>query len=174
MKSALELALADYDGRHAEVLQQIVADVAPTAAVLRQAVRLTGCLTGRGDAVVAKGASYVLWAWLTEGAKASPRVVADLADILPRLDDKWVMLHVVRCVPLVRVEARQAKAFAAMLQRASQREFPFLRAWSVDSMHKLSLEHPSLAADARRMMEAALDDEAPSVRKIVSRILSRR
>jgi len=170
MKSALELALADYDGRHAEVLQQIVAEVAPTAAVLRQAVRLTG----RGDAVMAKGASYVLWAWLTEGAKASPRVVADLADTLPRLDDKWVMLHVVRCVPLVRVEARHAKAFAAMLQRASQREFPFLRAWSVDSMHKLSLEHANLAADARSMMEAALDDEAPSVRKIVSRILSGR
>ncbi|MCK5942847.1 MAG: hypothetical protein KAI24_12800, partial [Planctomycetes bacterium] len=91
----LELLLEPYDGRHAEVLKEIAAAVAPTAATLRQAVRLAE----HERTIIAQGATWLLWTWLSAGARCTPKLAAELVARLPHLDDKWVMLHVTRCLP---------------------------------------------------------------------------
>ncbi len=170
MKSALELALLDYDGKHADILKELRDQFVPNASVLRQTVRLAG----HDNVLIAQGATWLLWTWLTNGARLTPHIVAELAEVLPGLTDKWVLLHLVRCVPLVTVEAPHADAFARFLQRCCEGELPFLRAWAVDSLHRLSLDHAKFAAVARRRMEAAAVDPAPSVRKRLEKILQGR
>jgi len=170
MKPALEIALLDYDGKHADILGELRDQFAPKAAVLRQAVRLAG----HNNVLIAQGATWLLWAWLKNGAKPTPRIVAELAEMLPRLTDKWVLLHLVRCVPLITVEAQHASALAKFLQRCCEGELPFLRAWAVDCLHRLSLDHAKFAAVARRAMEVAAVDPAPSVRKRLEKILQGR
>jgi len=110
----------------------------------------------------------LLWLLLT------PRVTAELAELLPNLEDKWVLLHLVRCVPLVTVTSEHVAAYANFLQRCGHCEMPFLRAWAIDSLHRLSLDHEALVQDARRVLEAAAVDPAPSVRKRLRKILQGR
>ncbi|MFT4843606.1 MAG: hypothetical protein ACI8UD_002557 [Planctomycetota bacterium] len=87
------------------------------------------------------------------------------------LENKWVLLHLVRCVPLMVVPSDHVAAYAQFLQRCCGGQLPFLRAWAVDSLHQLSLQHGQLEEQARATMEAAAVDPAPSVRKRLRKIL---
>tara|TARA_R110002072_G_scaffold291959_1_gene460312 strand:+ start:4143 stop:4667 length:525 start_codon:yes stop_codon:yes gene_type:complete len=166
-RTALEIALGDYDGKHADVLKELREEFSPTAAVLRQCVKLAA----HDDALIAQGATWLLWSWLTSGSRLTPRVIAELAQLLPGFEDKWVLLHLVRCVPLMDVPGQHAVAYAEFLQRCCGGQLPFLRAWAMDSLHRLALQHEQLEAQARAAMEAAADDPAPSVRKRLQKIL---
>lgn len=165
--SALEDALRDYDGKHADVLKELRDDVAPKAAVLRQAVKLAL----HGDAHIAQGATWLLWAWLTRGAQLTVSTNSLLVASLAQMQDKWVLLHVVRCLPLMTISSAETKPCLAFLQRCLAGELPFLRAWAVDSLHRLALEHEQHAGVARRALENCAEDPAPSVRKRVQKIL---
>lgn len=169
-KSALELALEDYDGRHADVLKELVEGLEPRPDVLRQAVRLAV----HDDERIAKGATYLLWSWVSAGARMTPVVVRELAELLPRVTGKWSRLHVARCVPAFDVPEELVGAFAAFLETCRRAELPFLRAWAIDALHELSMRHPSLADPARAAMEDGANDPAPSVRKRVEKIVTGR
>ena len=169
-KSALEVALADYDGRHHDVLKELVERLEPRATVLRQAVRLAA----HEDQVIAQGATYLLWAWVSAGARTTPALVAELAAVLPDVKGKWSYLHVARCVAHLSVPAELAEVFATFLERCRRAELPFLRAWAIDSLHALSLQHDALLEAARAAMEDGQDDPAPSVKKRVQKILTGR
>jgi len=167
-KSALEVALEDYDGRHNDVLKELVERLEPRPDVLRQAARLAVHAEER----IAKGASYLLWSWVSAGARTTPALVRELAALLPRVEGKWSRLHVARCVPAFDVPEELVGAFAAFLETCRRAELPFLRAWAIDALHELSMRHASWADRARVAMEEGLDDPAPSVRKRVQKILA--
>ena len=165
--SALEDALGDYDGKHADVLKELRDEITPNAPVLRQAVKLAL----HDDERIAQGATWLLWAWLTGGAGLTPSTNSLLVASLARMQDKWVLLHVVRCLPLMTIPPSEAKPCVAFLQRCLAGKLPFLRAWAVDSLHRLALQHPCYADVSRQALEAGAEDPAPSVRKRVQKIL---
>jgi hypothetical protein len=166
-RSALEIALGDYDGKHADVLKELREELSPTAAVLRQCVRLAA----HEDAVIAQGATWLLWSWMTSGSRLTPSIIGELAGMLSGFEDKWVLLHLVRCVPLMVVPMNHVEAYAEFLLRCCYGQLPFMRAWAMDSLHRLSLQHAQLEEQARAAMEAAAVDPAPSVRKRLRKIL---
>lgn len=166
-RSALEIALGDYDGKHADVLKELKQEFEPTAAVLRQCVRLAG----HEDVLIGQGATWLLWSWMSSGARLTPRVIGELAGMLPGFDDKWVLLHLIRCVPLMKVPAEHVPAYAQFLERCCSGKLPFMRAWAMDSLHRMALAHEHLAERSRAAMEAAAVDPAPSVRKRLQKIL---
>jgi len=165
--SPLEIELRSYDGRHADVLKEIAAATEPKASVLRQAIQLSV----HGDLAIAQGATWLLWTWLGDGAKCTPKLVGELVGLLPRFEDKWVMLHVARCLPGLELDAPQLDACCVFLQRCYQGRLPFLRAWAMDALHELSLRYEGAAVAAREVMEAAADDPAKSVQARLRRIL---
>ena len=55
-RSALEIALGEYDGKHAAVLKELKQAFSPTAAALRQCVRLAG----HEDPLIAQGSTWLL------------------------------------------------------------------------------------------------------------------
>ena len=166
-KSPLEQALADYDGRHHDVLKELLRCWQPRVPVLRQAVRLAV----HEDEHIAKGATYLLWAWVAAGARVTPALVVELAELLPDVHGKWSCLHLARCIPHLAVARQQAGQFATFLERCRCASLPFLRAWAIDALHALSLHHPALLRDASAALQDGLVDPAPSVRKRVAKIL---
>lgn len=170
MTVALADALRDYDGRHKDVLEQAARDVAPTAGALRQATRL---LAG-DELLLAQAASWVLLAWVQGGARPTRAVTAALVDALPRLSDKWVVLHVARCVPRLSLDTAQVEAACAFLTGAFGSRAPFVRAWALDGLFRLGLEHSEAELPARRALEAAQQDPAKSVQARLRNLLGRR
>lgn len=165
-RQQLAAALAAYDGRHVDVLEELRDELRPDAAMLRAAVSLS-C---DDDVRVAQGASWLLQAWLERGARATPKLVAVLVAALPGVRDKWVRQHLSRCLPLVPLAEASVEAARDFLVHGCRHEQPFVRAWSIDSLHRLAHAHPGCAEPARRALEAGQHDAAASVRARVRNI----
>ena len=69
---------------------------------------------------------------MTSGARLTPRVITELAGMLPSFADNWVLLHLIRCVPLMEVPPEHVAAYAQFLQRCCSGKLPFMRAWAMD------------------------------------------
>ena len=63
--SLLAQALADYDGRHKDVLEAIRAGIEPQPMVLDECIALATA----GDPRLASGAAWLLRAWVEAGAR---------------------------------------------------------------------------------------------------------
>ncbi|MCR9245036.1 MAG: hypothetical protein NXI31_08380 [bacterium] len=162
----LRSALAAYDGKHTDLLESLRDRVEPRAAVLRQCVDLAT----DPDARLAAGATWLLRAWVEAGRQPSPGVMARLARALPAVQEHWARLHLCQTVRSLRVPRAHAAAFAAFLGECRLAKKPFLRAWAIDGLHRLALDHPAHEPAARAALEAGLADPAASVRARVRRI----
>lgn len=166
--ATLAQELADYDGKHVETLQELLRAYEPKAAVMRQCIRLS--TNERWQ--VALGATWLMYHWLKNGAALTKKLVAEQAELLPDVSNKWAQMHITRCVPLIEIHADQASAFAQFLERCCANQMPFLRAWGMDSLYRLALRHDECMPLARAAMEAAQEDPAASVRARLRRIMS--
>lgn len=164
---SLQDELAAYDGKHADVLKEIAAAHEPKAAVLRQAV----ALSVHEDVTVAQGATWLLWTWLGQGAGCTARLVEALVERLPAMEDKWVMLHVARCLPALQLSPAQIDVCCAFLRRCYAGKLPFLRAWAMDALYELAQRYDEVEAAAREVLEAAAEDPAKSVQARYRKIM---
>lgn len=160
--------LADYDGKHVETLQELFRVYEPKAAVLRQCIELSTSERWQ----TALGATWIMFHWVKAGAKLTQKMVAAQAEQLPDVSNKWAQLHITRCVPQMEIGSEHAAAFGEFLDRCCRADMPFLRAWAMDSLHRLALVHDDCMPLARAAMEAAQDDPAASVRARLRRIMS--
>ncbi|MFN3242456.1 MAG: hypothetical protein ACE37K_13210 [Planctomycetota bacterium] len=160
--------LAAYDGRHADVLKEIAAACEPKAAMLRQAVTLSV----HEDVTIAQGATWLLWTWLGRGATCADKQVEALVQRLPAMQDKWVMLHVARCLPGLKLSTAQVEASCAFLRRCYAGELPFLRAWAMDALYELAQRFGAAEPAAREVLEAAAEDPAKSVQARYRKIMN--
>jgi len=161
-------ALLEYDGKHKDVLEEILDAVDPKPAVLREAVGLTS----HEDSSVATGATWLLREWIEAGVAFGAPLIKRLAVELPKVEHHWARLHVCQAVRSMKIAAAHAPAFASFLEVCLQDRRPLPRAWAIDGLHHLGLSHPAFAAAARRAMEAGIEDPAASVRARVRRIMS--
>ncbi len=162
----LRLALAEYDGRHTESLEAIRDAGPPTAGTLRAAIDLGA----DPDQRLAAAATWLLRAWAEAEVRLAPSQVARLARTLPSISGAWARLHVCQTVRSIRVPVAEAEAFADFLEACRVERQPFLRAWAVDGLHRLALQHPRFEPRARVALEEASEDPAASVRARVRRI----
>lgn len=73
-------------------------------------------------------------------------------------------LHVCQTIAHVAIPARNAEQLARFLRRCAGGDHKFVRAWSVDALHRLSEQHVKYRSEARAALRVALDDPAASVR----------
>lgn len=159
--TSLEESLRAYDGKSTAVLESILGAGAPDAAELREAV----ALCGSAEPHVAAGASWLLRAWAeAEGVSVGAPLVRRLAVVLPQIEDHWARQHVCQALRSLRVPRPVAEEFAAFVRACVASERPFLRAWAVDGMVRLSAAHSDYRLEAEGMVAAALGDPKASVR----------
>ncbi|MEM8930246.1 MAG: hypothetical protein AAGE94_03680, partial [Acidobacteriota bacterium] len=85
--------------------------------------------------------------------------------------DPWARLHVCRMIAVIEIPEHAADGFADFLRHGVESEHKFLRAWAIDGMHRLALQHPRLADEAETILQRGADDAAASVRARIRNIL---
>lgn len=165
---SLLLDLADYDGKAVATLEAIRVSRDPTPSILSESIGLADA----PDDPVSVGATWLLRAWLEEGATLDAAQISDFAARLEHVTAAWARLHACQCVrSLGSPDAESADRIATFLRDCRSSERPFLRAWATDGMHALSQCHPVFEAEADRMLADAFSDPAASVRARARRIV---
>ena len=160
--------LIDYDGKSVEQLEAMRARYMPDDEALAELVRLS--LGPEENPAI--GASWLLHAWLSEGAFLPAMATAALTDGLGELPGHWVRLHACRLVPELELAPAQAEVWADFLEGCRTEARPFLRAWATDGLVRLAAAHPEYSDAAKRAVEEAMSDPAASVRARARRILA--
>lgn len=164
----VHLALAEYDGKRVDTLQDIKRAHRASRELLTDLVHLTTDDEGNVQA----GATWLLRAYLTEGASLPTEQVAELAAALPDIADTWARLHVCQSVRYLEIAGPEAPRFAGFLRDCTTDRNTFVRAWATDGFSRLAHQHGAFADEAKRLLDAALVDPAPSIRARARQILA--
>lgn len=165
---SLKEDLSEYDGKSTDLLHEILADGRPGTARWREAVDLCA----GEDPRLAAGASWLFRAWLEAGHPIPGTSLNRLAARLARIEDPWTHQHLCQSLASLEVPAEHAEAFVAFCAAGQQSPRPFLRAWACDGLYRLAQQHPGYTGDAELALQAALEDQAASVRARARRILA--
>ena len=164
----LASALADYDGKRTESLEIFLGSHGPDATLLSQLVDLS-LGENRNDA---NGASWLLKAYLTQGAELAPEVVAALIHGAADVVEPWAQLHICQSIRFITVPTDSAESLGRFLESCRSAPRPFLRAWATDGLQALAAQHPEYEGAAAAALKEALEDPAASVRARARRILN--
>jgi hypothetical protein len=153
-------ALDDFDGRHVDDLTALQKKTPLSPAVV--GVVIEAMASPRESVQV--GATWLLKAYLDDGASLSPREVERIGGRLVGLNDGFARLHVCQSVRRLVIPEPVATAFAAFVRECMVSPNTYLRAWGPDAFAHLARQHPAFEDEARRKVEGALSDTAASVR----------
>jgi hypothetical protein len=165
---SLHHELSRFDGKGLAVLEAILANTAVSTEVLDTLV----AIVDGEDAHRQTGASWLLRAYLQEGAALEAKQVSRLASALAGMHDGFGRLHVCQAMDDITVPPAHAEFFADFFRSCASSKNTFLRAWAPHGFFQLALAHERYADDARAMVEKALTDAAPSVRARARRTLT--
>ena len=113
---------------------------------------------------VASGATWLLRAHLQTEGPLPARLTADLIHSLEHIETWDAQLHICQLVSKLTVPADCADVLYAWLEHLITHERPFVRAWSIDAICQLALQHDTYANEAKHVLKRATDDPAASVR----------
>lgn len=164
---SLRSTLADFDGKETSRLEAIRSGPAPEATDLDEAI----ALLSDSSAELQIGASWLLRAWLEDGAELDEPQTDALADRLTDVLDGFPRLHLCQLARHLRIPGTRAADFAAFYSGCLESPNTFVRAWAPDAFFRLAAQHESWNDEARRHVEAALTDEKASVRARARRLI---
>ena len=162
------LDLSRFDGKSLVELKSIKAARDSSSELLADLVEITG----DDDKNMQIGATWLLRAYLEEGARLSAEQIGRLVLRLPTLHDGFSRLHICQSMRQIEVSARHAEAFAVFFRECLLSKNTFLRAWAPDGFCRLAARHPRYDAEVRVLIEKALADPAASVRARARKILA--
>jgi hypothetical protein len=110
------------------------------------------------------GGSWLLAAYLKEGAQLTGAQVAQLASALANMRDGFGRLHICQAAEHLTVPVEHTDAFADFYRSSAKSDNTFLRAWAPHGLFHLASRHRTHMREAQDMLEQALSDPAPSVR----------
>jgi len=152
--------LGHFDGKNVAVLQHLLSETPCTGEVLDDLLDAVAI----DDASMQMAASWMLRQYLERGARLDPHRTRVLGEALPYVEAGFARLHLCQLMAHLQIPAEGAEAFAAFFRKSASHTNTFLRAWAPHGLHLLAQQHGEFADEARKMIEAALSDPAPSVR----------
>lgn len=165
----LRAEIEKFDGRRTASLDSLAKRLAPTEAVLRDLFRLA-----QSDDLKAQTAStWLLKRFQEDGHAFSKKDTGTLLALLCETDHWEARLHLLQMLPALTIPGelmerlRRALDSDAFVKSANK----FVRAWSYNGIAVLADQHPGLRPAAARLLHAALEGEAASVRARVRAIL---
>lgn len=170
MSISLRAALGDYDGKTVATLEAIHAGCAGSAALLDELIDIAAC--EQAPPKVQAGATWLLRRYLQDGQAPTAAGMTRLAAGLGHLDDPWACLHLCQAMGQIAVPASEAEAFATFLRRCLEMSSKFVRAWAYDGFFRLGQQHQHFETEALSLLVKAQEEEAPSIRARVRKILA--
>ncbi|MFL4470937.1 hypothetical protein ACERZ8_14000 [Tateyamaria armeniaca] len=160
MQSQLEQHIEAYDGKAVTLLSQAMQACRGHPGCLDDVVGL--CFDARP--LISEGATWILKAEVENGTTVPPHLVARIAGDLDRLSSWQAHLHLCQSFDHLACNAEQTAEFFAWADKLRTHARPFLRAWSLHVLVKISLEFEGFRQAAERALIAGENDQAASVR----------
>ena len=165
-KAVLYQQLAAFDGKQTGPLVEVMARHGEDADYLDVLIDAMG----KEDSALNVPASWLV----LEHLKAGGAITSDQTQLLfatLNLQREWpFLLHVCQSVQHLSVARKSADAVWPLLVRLSEHDRPFVRAWSLDALFRIAIQHGDpFAASATGLIGKGCDDDKASVRKVAQR-----
>ncbi len=164
--AALLNRLQAFDGRAVSILGEVEAEYRNEAAYLDAVI----ALTAHDQAEVSSGATWLIKAALERGEALSAAQSEALWDEIPAIQHWQAQLHICQSAAYLTFSADGAATTDRWLTPLLHHDRPFLRAWSVDALCRIAVQHPEYGHAAREAARAAANDSAASVRARVRQL----
>jgi hypothetical protein len=122
---------------------------------------------------IQKGATWLLKRHLEGSHKLEGNEVAALLKLMPKLEHWESKLHILQCLPYIRVGRTEKCNVEIFLQKCLVDKNKFVRAWAYNGFYELSLQYPEYKEKTEQFFEMAMRDEAPSVKARIRNILKK-
>lgn len=169
MSTSLHAALEAYDGKTVATLEAIHGGCVGSASLLDELIEIT--VDTESPANVQAGATWLLRRYLQDGHAPTASGIERLAAGLAHIEHPWACLHLCQAMDPMAVPARHADAFATFLRRCLDMPSKFVRAWAYDGFFRLGQHHARFEPEALALLVKAQEEEAPSIRARVRKIL---
>lgn len=159
-RSRLRAALAAFDGKATTLLCEAKVQ-------LREAPGFWDALfalADDADPMVQSGSTWLIQQSLKCGDLALDDAARALTPRLEGLHHWSAILHVLQTLDLYDRPRAEGPALARFAQTQIDAERPFVRAWAVNALCVLAVQHPEFRAAAETARDHALNDTAASVR----------
>ena len=113
---------------------------------------------------VACGATWLLKAHIQTKGPLPAGLTADLIHTLEHIETWDAQLHICQSISKMDIPASSADVLYAWLEPLITHDRPFVRAWSIDAICQLALQHNAYANKAQQALQGGADDPAASVR----------
>lgn len=164
--AALLTRLQAFDGRAVSMLGEIEVDYGSEPAYLDAVI----ALAAYDQAQVSSGATWLIKAALERGEALSAAQSEALCDEVPAIRYWQAQLHICQSAAYLTFSADGAATMDRWLTPLLHHDRPFLRAWSVDALCRIAVQHPEYGTAARDAAHAAAKDSAASVRARVRQL----
>ncbi|MEM9573149.1 MAG: hypothetical protein AAF996_16905 [Pseudomonadota bacterium] len=166
MMADLRTALLGFDGKAVSYLSETGVRFRTHPSFLSDLV----ALANDPEAHIADGATWLVKDHLETGGAFPHELVEPLLRSVESRPSWGAILHVAQCVQHLDLSGvDDPSVFDAMYQHVSHDQ-PFVRAWALDAICRLSERVPVRRNQAREALNAALQDQAASVQARARRI----
>ena len=127
-----------------------------------------------GDAACELGATWLLKKHLESGGRLSGKTTSQLWTTAGAFKEWGSKLHVLQSMVHLTVPERDKKCVEALLRECLNDKNKFVRAWAYSGFYELAAAHPEYRDEAGVLLMAGLEEEAPSVRARIRRLMKER
>ncbi|RKY20057.1 MAG: hypothetical protein DRQ55_08940 [Planctomycetota bacterium] len=159
MKSGLRTHLLSFDGKDVDMLEALRQVFPASRPLMAELVQMATDEEGH----VQSAATWLLRRHMADGERLAPKEVGLLGAALGDVTDPWARQHLCQSIGSIAISVDHHQNYAAFLRACCEAERPFLRAWGVDGLYRLSLQHTELAEEVEQRLASARGDEAASV-----------
>lgn len=160
MTTSLRDALRAFDGKAVSCLSEARVKYEDAPDYLAQLV----ALAAESEAEISAGATWMLKDHLENGGSLPSELVAPVLRNLTQTPSWSTALHLLQSVQYLDLGGVSDPGFSQAVVEYTGHERPFLRAWAVDALWRLSTAHSNLRPLAENALETAANDPAASVR----------
>lgn len=170
MVTSLQTGLAEWDGKSVAIIKALYQKHSGQSDFI---ISLLSALKHKDQA---RGASWCLKNGLESGVKLSPSQSKELVQQLETKDQMeqahWeTRLHLLQCLPYLAIPASEKENLLVFIRSAISAPEKFVRAWGYNALYVLAGQFPELRQETQVSLQAALEDQAPSVRARVRTLL---
>jgi hypothetical protein len=156
--------LEQWDGKSADVIGSIYRRACDSPGFEDELIRLLR----RADCQ--SGASWCLKAWLEEDHSLDQAQGDAILDSLSCLNDWQSKLHVLQCLPYLKISAQTKSTVEHFLRQHLSAENKFVRAWCFNGWFELACAYPEYQQEVQQFFDMAMRDEAASVKARIRKL----
>ena len=160
MRPELFEQLLQYDRKSTDSLKQVIAAFSSNPDYPNALIEFSAS----EHAQVACGATWLLKAFCEAGGDLSPEQAQELISNVEHITNWDAQLHICQTVGKLTIPEEGADILYAWLEPLTDHDRPFVRAWSLDALCQLALQHRKYLQKANSALQHAADDAAASVR----------